>query len=115
MERELELYGLHPEYSEAPDREPIDFEIRSVKTDELYATVWGSEPYNDVQIDCEHDLVEYDDDETVGECVLCGANCDWHYEDDGEGHRRKVPHQWYAPKAIGGVVGRELKRLQGKW
>lgn len=114
MEEELKEYGLHVEYNEADDREPIDFEIRD-DHGELYATVWGSNPRDDVQIDCEHDIVEYEDDETQGECVICGAVCDWHYEDDGEGHQERVPHEWYTPKKIYGVVGRELERLQDRW
>lgn len=121
MEDELKEYDLHVEYSEAEDREPIDFEIRD-RHGELYATVWGSEPYKDVQIDCSHDLVEYDDDETVGECPICGATCYWHWEKDTgnvedyhwEGERR-VPHEWLVPDKIGGIVGRELKRLQERW
>lgn len=114
MEEELKEYGLHVEYSEADDREPIDFEIRD-SHDELYATVWGSEPSYDVQIDCDHDFVEYDDDETQGECPICGATCDWHYEEDDEGNKIRVPHEWYHPKKIGGIVGKELKRLQERW
>ena len=114
MENELKEYGLHTEQSEDQDREPIEFEIRD-NHDELYATVWGSEPSYDVQIDCNHDIVEYDDDETQGECVLCGATCDWHYENDGEGHKERTPHEWYHPKKIGGIVGKYLKKLQERW
>lgn len=114
MENELKEYGLRVEYSEADDREPIDFEIRD-DHGELYATVWGSNPRDDVQIDCEHDFVEYEDDETQGECAICGAVCDWHYEDDGEGHRVRTPHDWLEPEKIGGIVGRELERLQERW
>lgn len=114
MDDELKDYRLHVEYSENIDREPIDFEIRNSQG-ELFATVWGSEPWHDVQVDCSHDIVEYDDDETVGECVLCGDVCSWHWEDDGEGHRRQVPHEWNTTGKIGGIIGRELKRLQEKW
>lgn len=114
MEDKLKEYGLHIEWSEAEDREPIDFEIRD-DHDELYATVWGSEPWNDVQIDCCHDYVEYDDDETVGECPICGATCNWHYEDDGEGHRTKVPYDWLTGGKISGIVGKYLKHLQERW
>lgn len=112
---ELKDYGLHVEHSEARDREPIDFEIRGDKTDELYATVWGSEPWYDVQIDCDHSIAEYEDDETQGECVLCGALCDWHYAEDDEGHKVRVPHEWYSAKKIGGIVGKYLKKLQEEW
>lgn len=117
MENELKEYDLHVEHSEADDREPIDFEIRDDRG-ELYATVWGSHPTDDVQIDCEHGFVEYDDDETVGECPICGATCDWHYEssaDDGYAIQERVPHDWHTPEKIGGIVGRELKRLQERW
>lgn len=114
MNEELKQYGLHVEYSEADDREPIDFEIRDSRG-ELYATVWGSSPRDDVQIDCEHDIVEYEDDETQGECAICGAVCDWHYEDDGDGNSVRVPHDWHMPKKIYGIVGRELERLQERW
>lgn len=114
MEQELKEYGLHVEHSEADDREPIDFEIRDDRG-ELYATVWGSHPTDDVQIDCEHDIVEYEDDETQGECVLCGATCDWHYEYDGEWHKERVPHEWSNDEKIGGIVGKYLEELQKKW
>lgn len=114
MKDELDDLDLYAYYSEAKDREAIDFEIRSKKTDELYATVWGSEPWNDVQIDCDHELVEWGDDDEQGECILCGATCDWHYEMD-DGYRYKVSHEWHTPKKIGGVVGRELERLQKEW
>lgn len=123
MEKELKDYGLHVEWSEAEDREPIDFEIRD-DNGVLWATVWGSEPWKDVQIDCDHpaECVEYDDDEPVGHCALCGAECDCHYELD-EGNvedyywsgRRLVPHEWHMIEKIGGIVGRYLKGLQEKW
>ena len=117
---QLKDYGMRIEHSEAPDREPIDFEIRDIKTDELYATVWGSEPWRDVQIDCEHPsgFVEYEDDETVGECPICGATCDWHWSPDGEGHSYHEPHDWHkpseesAPYDIGGMVKTYLKEMQ---
>lgn len=114
MEEALKEYDLHVEHSEAEDREPIDFEIRDSRG-ELYATVWGSHPTDDVQIDCNHDFVEYDDDETVGECPICGATCYWHYEDDGEGHRVRTPHDWHVPEKIGGIVGKYLQELEKKW
>lgn len=113
IEKDLEQYDLHIEYAEEPE-EPIDFEIRD-KQGELYATVWGSNPFNDVQIDCNHDFVEYDDDETVGECPICGATCNWHYENDNDGHRERVPYDWLTGDVISGIVGRELKRLKERW
>ena len=117
MEEALKEFDLHVEYSEAENREPIDFEIRD-NHGELYATVWGSEPWNDVQIGCDHDFVEYDDDETVGECPICGATCYWHYQesaDDGYIIKERVPHEWISPDKIGGIVGKHLKKLQENW
>ena len=115
MEKELSEYGLCVEWSEDKNREPIDFEIRTDGRGELCATVWGSHPTDDIQIDCEHDFWECDDDETVGTCPICGATCDWHWGDDGEGHRRRVAHEWYKPDKIGGIVGKDLDRLKEKW
>ena len=105
------------EHSEAKDREPIDFEIRDDK-DNLCATVWGSEPFNDVQIDCEHPYIEFDDDEHVGECPICGSTCTWHWHvsaDDGYTIKEQVPDQWEKPKEVGGIVGEYLKHLQETW
>ena len=118
MEDRLKEYDMRIEHSEAEDREPIDFEIRDDKTDELIATVWGSEPFNDVQIDCNHDIYAIDDDDLQGECLICGASCDWHYQtsaDDGYVIKERIPHEWYFPKKIGGLVGEYLKELKEKW
>lgn len=118
MEDALNEYDLHAEWSEAEDREAIDFEIRD-DGDTLWATVWGSEPWNDVQIDCDHPAVEYSDDESVGECPICGATCFWHWDGytDGDGgvYKDRVVDQWDKPEKISGIVGEYLKGLQRKW
>ena len=117
MKDELKEYDLHIEQSQEEDREPIDFEIRDDQNG-LVATVWGSNPFNDVQIDCEHYAAEFDDDEHVGECPICGATCTWHWHesaDDGYTIKEQVPDQWEKPKEIGGIVGKYLKELQGRW
>lgn len=116
MKEQLKEYDLHIEYAEEPE-EPIDFEIRDDK-DNLVATVWGSHPIQDIQIECEHPAVEFDDDETVGECPICGATCTWHWHisaDDGYETKDKVPDQWEQPKEIGGIVGKYLKALSTRW
>lgn len=118
MKEELKEYGLHVRWSDNPDREPIDFSIED--DNDNIAWVWGSEPWNDVQVECNHphELIEFDDDETVGECILCGATCDWHYQtsaDDGYTIKERIPHEWYSPKKIGGVIGKYLKYLQEEW
>ena len=122
MENELKEYGLKVRHSEDSDREPIDFSIED--GEDNIAWVWGSDPWNDVQIECNHprECVIFDDDEPVGECAICGATCDCHYEAD-EGNvedyswsgRTLVPHEWYPPKKIGGIVGKYLKELQERW
>lgn len=117
MEEKLKEYSLHVEWSEAKDREPIDFEIRD-EHDELWATVWGSEPFNDVQIDCNHPAVEFDDDEHVGECPICGAWATWHWQvsaDDGYEIKEKVVDQYDKPEKIGGIVGEYLEELRQRW
>lgn len=116
----LEDNNLRVEHSENPDREPIDFDIRDAKTDERYATIWGSNPFNDIQADCEHPdyMIEYDDDESVGECLLCGSTCFWHKEvDDGdvEGYHwsgvRRVPHEWMGD-CKGGIIGKLINNIK---
>lgn len=117
MKDALAEYDLHIEHSEADDREPIDFEIRD-KQGDLYATVWGSHSTQDIQIECEHPAVEFDDNETVGECPICGATCTWHWHesaDDGYTIKERVPDQWEKPKEIGGIVGKYLKDLSTRW
>ena len=120
---ELKENDLRVEWSEAEDREPIDFDIRDTKTDERYATVWGSEPFNDVQADCEHPehMIEYDDDEHVGECLLCGSTCFWHNEvDDGNVEdyhwhsSRRVPHEWTGD-CKGGIIGKLIEKEKEKF
>lgn len=125
LEHDLEEYDLHVWHrpKSDPDCEPIDFEIRTQKN-ETCATVWGSEPFKDVQIDCKHDFVEYGkSDNECGVCPLCGAKCYWHWEQSSDGDtiiKEHVIDGWGIPdrreyETIGGIVGEELKRLQEKW
>lgn len=98
--------------------EPIDFDIIDADTGEHYATIWGTHPVNDINIECEHptELVEYEDDETQGECPICGAYCDWHFEEEvvNEGHdedgnytcqvvKVRVPHEWHN-QGVSGII-----------
>jgi hypothetical protein len=132
MQRELKQYGLRVHWinrsQDDDDYEPIDFTIHD-KADNV-AWVWGSNPWNDVQIECDHPemCVEWGDDDEQGECKICGAKCDWHWENEvvDEGHNddgscyirtgmvRKI-HDWHMPKTIGGIVGEYMTYLQGKW
>ena len=118
MEKGLESYGLYLRENDAKDRENIDFIIED-KYDNV-AFVWGDRPDN-VEWECDHPIVEFDDDEPTGECMLCGAKCDCHYEADVgnvEDHawsgRRLVPHEWYPLGKVGGWIGEYLKTLGDK-
>ena len=119
MEDRLKEYDMRIEHSEAEDREPIDFDIRDIDTDERYATVWGSEPFNDIQVDCEHPEqaidYHYDDDHHQGCCELCGAWCDVGYhKSDDDGYEISEPFvvEWYLPNRIGGVIGEYIDKLK---
>ena len=117
MNEKLKEYGLYIEHSKSPDAEPIDFEIRDEEGG-IVASVWGSHPVDDVQIDCEHYCAEFDDDEHVGVCPICGATCTWHWHvsaDDGYTIKEQVPDQWDSLEQIGGIVGEYLKELSARW
>lgn len=124
MEEKLKEYGLNLRWSDDKEREPIDFSVEDEHDN--VAWVWGSEPFNDVQVECnhptDHGCVVFGDDDEQGECVLCGAKCDWHYEDDSgnvedyhwNGKSRCID-EWYYPKKIGGIIGEYLKELGQRW
>lgn len=102
--KELEDMGLSYRESDSPQREKIDFTIYD--GEDNVAWVWGNSK-NDLDWECSHPQVEYEDDESVGECVLCGSYCDWHeetYGDDGYIAKDRVPHNWYPRKSLGGVL-----------
>lgn len=91
-----------------PDTYPIDFEVRTHSTDTLLATVWGEEK-DQTEVDCSHpeEYVEYDD-ETLGECLLCGDHCDWHWQADYDectktNFKYREPHHWHGDK-LGGII-----------
>lgn len=126
----LQELKLRIEHSEAEDREPIDFDVRDTETDERYATVWGSNPTNDIQCDCEHPehLVEFGDDDERGECLLCGATCDWGwkkeivdegYDCNGEyyGTLAEVREigQWHEADKPSGLIGDIIKDIERRF
>lgn len=113
MEKELKDFGLKIRESDSPNRFNIDFTIED--EEDNVAWVWGHTP-TDIDWECNHpsQCIEYDDDETVGECLLCGSTCDWHKETDGENYTYRVPHQWYPRKNVGGIVGKILKEMEVK-
>lgn len=118
MEKILEKYGLSIHESDNPDRKPIDFSIEDGYDNVCW--VWGDTP-DDVQIECNHAVVEFDDDdEQKGRCLICGAVCDWHWEKD-EGNvedyhwsgEKRVPHYWQKPSKDKGIVRKYLEKFGG--
>lgn len=123
LEHDLEEYDLHVWHRPKVELncEPIDFEILGQK-DDTYATVYGSEPFNDVEIECDHDFVEWGkSDNECGVCPLCGAKCFWHWDwsqdDDGTIIKERVIDEWSKREKneTESIIGKELKRLQEKW
>lgn len=121
MKEELKKYGLEVWESDNPERQLIDFDISD--EEDNVAWVWG-DSLEDAEVECNHpyQCIEWGDEDEQGECVLCGATCDWHYEeDDGNVEdycwKGKTPciDEWYNPKKIGGIVGKYLKELQERW
>ena len=94
--------------SDPDDYMAIDFDI--YEDGDKIASVWGSTK-KDVDWDCDHAEILWGDDDEKGECLICGALCDWHWEEDvvDEGHdddgnytcqtaNIRVPHDFYWAK-----------------
>lgn len=111
VKQELKDYRLALLEREDPERQLVDFEIAD--EDDNVAWCWG-DSYTDVDFECSHPdvCVEYEDDESQCECMLCGSWGDWHKEDDGEGHFSRVPHEWYPRRMPGGLIGQYLEELR---
>ena len=127
FDNELKKFGLVKYESEADDREPIDFSI-SDAVDNV-AWVYGSEPWTDVSIECDHpsEAIEWGDDDECGECLLCGSQCSWRWveddEYDGVDEYGYVQSSKSGYREIGewhttdnkGLIGKYLKQLQERW
>lgn len=100
-EQEIRRYGY--EVQEGAEC-PVDIEITDGEVQ-----AWARGELDDYHIHCEHPVIEYGDSDERGECLMCGATCDWHYELDAcsvedyhwEGKER-VPHEWY--EGEGGLI-----------
>lgn len=134
MKEELKKLGLtmshrehHGNSDDPDDYEPIDFTIDDGK--DTVAQVWGSHPSNDVCIECDHpsEALDWGDDDECGECLLCGDQCMWHWEegteyegtdDDGNVMSSKwgdrVIDEWHHTDNKG-LIGKYLKELQDRW
>lgn len=110
---ELKDYGLTFVENDDESRERVDFIIK--EGNDGVAAVWGNKP-DDVDFECSHpyQCIEFGDGEEQGECLLCGSYCDYHYEEDDEGHKVPEPHEWYPRRDVGGLIGEYLKELKGK-
>lgn len=124
-----EQYGLTIYESEAPDREVIDFSVYSSEIDDNIAWVWGGgdtvavddKEYDyDYEVECNHQI-EWGDDDERGYCVICGKECDWHYEEDvvNEGYddegkytgqvvKVPTPHEWH--EGDGGIIKQYIEQ-----
>lgn len=109
-EKALVDLGFRIVESDAPDRSPVDFLVQD--EEDNVAWVWGRK--DDPDVECNHpsELVEYDDDETVGECLLCGATCGWHKEPDEYGNTYPMPHEWHESLVVGGLISKYLEELK---
>lgn len=108
----LKEYELKVRWSDNPDASPIDFSIEDDEDNVCW--VWGNS-VDDVEVECDHPVIEYDDDETVGECPVCGATCDWHWvvsADDGYEIKERVPHGWHRPEKVSGIVKEILDEMR---
>lgn len=83
-----EQYGLTIFESDAPDRQKIDFSVYSSSLGDNVAWVWGdgdvvsidNKEYGyDYEVECDHEI-EWGGDDERGYCVICGKECDWHWE-----------------------------------
>lgn len=116
MKEQLSEFDLWVEQN-VNSEEPIDFSVKD-GAGETCCDVWGSNPFNDVQVECNHPTVEFDDDETVGECPICGATCSWHWQtsgDDGYTITERVVDSWEKPKEIGGILGKYIQELKERF
>lgn len=116
IDEKLAEYGLKIRHSDDKDRELIDLSIED--GEDNVAWLWGSDPYHDIEWECNHPAIKYGDDDERGECVLCGSWCDWHWEkevvnegEDNDGNHYcqegdvRVPHEWYPRQTAGGILG----------
>ena len=108
MKDRFNEYGFQAKESDSVNRFNIDFSV--LDGDDTVAWAWG-ESLKDLDWECNHPniCIEYDDDETVGECTLCGSYCYWHKASDGEGNVYREPHNWYPRKEIGGAIAEYIK------
>lgn len=112
IEKELDQYDLRLRESDNPERLPIDFSIED--DDDNICWVWGKD-IDDVEVECNHpyQCIDWDDDDTCGECELCGAQCEWHWVAGEGNYKDREPHAWHMPNEASGLISKYLKSLRG--
>lgn len=107
---ELKDMGYMLIESDDLNRQKYDFSISD--GEDNVAWCWGDD--HDLDYECNHPegCIEYDDDETQGECLLCGQYCDWHKENNGEDYIERVPHEWYPRHNVGGIMKKILNEMK---
>lgn len=113
MQDKLSEFGLRIKQDVYPEYR-LSFSIED--GEDNVAWVWGDKS-NDVDWECNHpyQCIDFGDDmEERGECLLCGAYCDYHYEKDDQGNKVPEPHEWYPRRYVGGLIGEYLKELEAK-
>lgn len=111
-ERLKEEYDMDIVENNDSNRQFIDFSIEN--EDRTVATVWGDR-FDDVDWECSHpyECVDFGDDtEDQGECLLCGAYCDWHKVPDEYTPGHPEPHEWYPRRDIGGIIKLYIEELR---
>ncbi len=126
ISNKLLSYGLGVRESENPERDPIDFDIEDGQDNVAWG--WGQDVYS-VEWECTHpeECVKYGDDDERSECLLCGATCDWHYEDEvvSESHNEDGgytcktagvphPHEWHSQRKVGGMIKEYIEEAYAK-
>lgn len=110
-EDEIKSYGLAVVESDSPEREEIDFSIED--GDDNVAWVWGTPDKLDWECNHPYEAIEFGDRDEQGECLLCGAMCDWHLAPDENTPGCPEPHEWYINKKLGGMLSRYVKEQYG--
>lgn len=118
VSEQLKKYGLAIRENDDPNRYEVDFTVED--GEDSVAWVWGPglSKYQELAPDfeCNHpyQCIDFGDGEERGECLLCGSWCDYHYEEDDEGHKVPEPHEWYPRRDAGGLIGKYLEELREK-
>lgn len=134
MKNEIEKYGLDVYVNDEEHRNSDDFDdyntmpiyIEICEGPDTVATICGTDFIDDIEIDCCHPecCMDWGDDDECGECLLCGDQCMWHWEEgeeyegtDDDGYilsskwGDRVIDEWNHTDNKG-LIGKYIKELQ---